>query len=137
MTEIQLRRWIVVVDREADVSLGLEDRQLQLRLSPSSFGVNAGMYSGQIVGVEKSQVRLFASEGRISGVIEWPGHRVRLIESPDSSSTVTAVEEAYYNLIFSQENIKVQQKAVELAEQTLAENKKRVEVGAMASPATM
>jgi len=47
-------------------------------------------------------------------------------------STVTAVEQAYYNLIFSQENIKVQQKAVELAEQQLAENKKRVEVGAMA-----
>jgi len=42
-------------------------------------------------------------------------------------TTVTAVEQAYYNLIFSQENIKVQQKALELAERQLAENKKRVE----------
>jgi outer membrane protein TolC len=47
-------------------------------------------------------------------------------------TTVTAVEQAYYNLIFSQENVKVQQKALELAERQLAENKKRVEVGAMA-----
>ena len=47
-------------------------------------------------------------------------------------NTVFSVEQAYYNLIFAQENIKVQQKAVELAERQLAENKKRVEVGAMA-----
>jgi outer membrane protein len=47
-------------------------------------------------------------------------------------STVTAVEEAYYNLIYDQENIKVQQKAVELNERQLVENQKRVEVGAMA-----
>src|SRR5262249_22899410 len=47
-------------------------------------------------------------------------------------STVFQVEQAYDLLIFAQENIKVQQKALELAERQLAENKKRVEVGAMA-----
>ena len=47
-------------------------------------------------------------------------------------TTVTAVEQAYYNLIYAQENIKVQRKAVELANRQLAENRKRVEVGAMA-----
>jgi len=47
-------------------------------------------------------------------------------------TTVTAVEQAYYALIFAQENIKVQQKALELSERQLAENRKRVEVGAMA-----
>ncbi len=47
-------------------------------------------------------------------------------------TTATAVEEAYYNLIFAQESIKVQQKALELAERLVAENKKRVEVGALA-----
>jgi len=47
-------------------------------------------------------------------------------------STVTAVEQAYYDLMFAQENIKVQQKALELAERLVAENKKRVEVGALA-----
>ena len=47
-------------------------------------------------------------------------------------STVTAVEEAYYNLIFAEENVKVQEAALELAKRLLAENKKRVEVGALA-----
>src|SRR5438128_4681498 len=47
-------------------------------------------------------------------------------------STVTAVEEAYYNLIFAEENVKVQEAALELAKRLLAENKKKVEVGALA-----
>ena len=46
--------------------------------------------------------------------------------------TITTVENAYYDLIYSRENVTVQQKAVELAKQLVAENKKRVEVGAMA-----
>jgi outer membrane protein len=44
----------------------------------------------------------------------------------------TRVELAYYDLAFGYENVKVQQKALELAQQLLAENKKRVEVGALA-----
>jgi outer membrane protein TolC len=47
-------------------------------------------------------------------------------------ATITSVEQAYYDLIFSQESVKVQQKALELAERLLAENRKRVEVGALA-----
>jgi outer membrane protein len=47
-------------------------------------------------------------------------------------TTVTAVEQAYYDLIYARENVKVQEKAVELAEQLVAENRKRVEVGALA-----
>lgn len=46
--------------------------------------------------------------------------------------TVTSVEQAYYDLIYARESVKVQEKAVELAEQLVAENRKRVEVGAMA-----
>jgi outer membrane protein TolC len=46
--------------------------------------------------------------------------------------TITRVEEAYFNLVFSRENIKVQEAALELAERLLAENRKRVEVGALA-----
>ncbi len=45
---------------------------------------------------------------------------------------VTLVEEAYFNLVFAQENVKVQQAALELADTLLAENRKRVEVGALA-----
>lgn len=45
---------------------------------------------------------------------------------------VTRVELAYYDLAFGYENVKVQQKALELAKRLLDENKKRVEVGALA-----
>jgi outer membrane protein len=47
-------------------------------------------------------------------------------------TTATSVEQAYYNLISAREVVKVQEKAVELAQQLVAENKKRVEVGALA-----
>jgi outer membrane protein len=47
-------------------------------------------------------------------------------------STITQVETAYLRLIQGNENVTVQQKALELAERTLSENKKKVEVGAMA-----
>jgi HAE1 family hydrophobic/amphiphilic exporter-1 len=46
--------------------------------------------------------------------------------------TASTVEDAYYDLIYDRENVVVQQKAVELAQQLVVENKKRVEVGAMA-----
>ncbi len=45
---------------------------------------------------------------------------------------VTEVEAAYYNLIYAGENVKVQEKALELAERLVAENRRRVEVGALA-----
>lgn len=45
---------------------------------------------------------------------------------------VTRVEVAYYELKAGYENVKVQQSALELAERLLAENRKRVEVGALA-----
>jgi outer membrane protein len=47
-------------------------------------------------------------------------------------STLVNVEGAYYDLIQARENIKVQRAALEYANQLLRENKKRVEVGALA-----
>jgi outer membrane protein TolC len=47
-------------------------------------------------------------------------------------TTITAVEQAYYNLIYSQEYVVVQRKALELAEQLVVENRKRVMVGTLA-----
>jgi len=46
--------------------------------------------------------------------------------------TITFVEEAYYNFIYSEESVKVQEKALELAERLVSENRRRVEVGALA-----
>jgi outer membrane protein TolC len=47
-------------------------------------------------------------------------------------STITQVETAYLRLIQANENVVVQTKALELAEQTLAENRTKVQVGAIA-----
>jgi outer membrane protein len=47
-------------------------------------------------------------------------------------NTVTAVEMAYYDLILAMETVKVQEKALQLAQRLLDENRKRVEVGALA-----
>jgi outer membrane protein len=47
-------------------------------------------------------------------------------------TTATEVELAYYDLILAGENVKVQEKALQLAQRLLDENRKRVEVGAMA-----
>ena len=47
-------------------------------------------------------------------------------------NTVSEVENTYYELIYAQENVKVQEKSLQLAEQLFKENKKRVEVGVMA-----
>ena len=47
-------------------------------------------------------------------------------------TTVSLVEEAYYNLIFAEENVKVQTAARDLAKRLLEENKTKVRIGAMA-----
>lgn len=47
-------------------------------------------------------------------------------------TTVSLVESAYYDLIRARENIKVQRAALEYNNQLLRENRKRVEVGALA-----
>ena len=47
-------------------------------------------------------------------------------------TTITTLEQAYYDLIYNRENVNVQQKAVELAERLVMENRKRLEVGALA-----
>ncbi len=47
-------------------------------------------------------------------------------------ATIASVEQAYYRLIFSRENVKVQETAYELAQQLVRESKKKVQVGAIA-----
>lgn len=47
------------------------------------------------------------------------------------TDTVNQVHKSYFDLIFSIENVKVQQESLELAKALLAENRKRLEVGMM------
>jgi outer membrane protein TolC len=48
-------------------------------------------------------------------------------------TTVTAVENAFYELIYARENLQVQQQALALAQTQLNDDQKRVEVGTIAS----
>jgi outer membrane protein TolC len=45
---------------------------------------------------------------------------------------ITRLEKGYYDLIYNRENVIVQQKAVELAERLVVENRKKLEVGTLA-----
>ena len=47
-------------------------------------------------------------------------------------NTVSQVELAYFDLIAAEESVKVQEKAVQLAEQLLEDNRKRVQIGTIA-----
>jgi outer membrane protein TolC len=47
-------------------------------------------------------------------------------------TTVTTLEQAYYDLIFNRENVLVQEKAAEQTDRLVVENKKKLEVGALA-----
>jgi outer membrane protein len=55
-----------------------------------------------------------------------------LLVKLQTMQTITSLEQAYYDLIYNRENVTVQQKAVELAERLVMENRKRLEVGALA-----
>jgi len=60
----------------------------------------------------------------------------REISDVDLQGTIAAtsrnVENAYWDLVFARSNLAVQQQSLELAEQTLRDNRTRVEVGTMA-----
>ena len=47
-------------------------------------------------------------------------------------TSVTAVENAYYELIYAQDNVKVQQKALDLAQTQLDQDKQRMQIGTLA-----
>lgn len=47
-------------------------------------------------------------------------------------TVISQVEQAYYDLIFTRQNINVQRSAMELAERLVAENRRKVEVGTLA-----
>jgi outer membrane protein TolC len=47
-------------------------------------------------------------------------------------TTVTAVEIAYYELIYARENVQVQEEALELAQQQYSDDKSRVDIGTVA-----
>ncbi|MEI8292011.1 MAG: TolC family protein [Verrucomicrobiota bacterium] len=71
--------------------------------------------------------RLLISAAKNNLKLSEQGLRQQLI------TTVTAVENAYYELIYARENLKVQQQALALAEKQLADDKSRVNIGTVAA----
>jgi len=74
--------------------------------------------------IDGTRLRISVAKNRLT----WSeqGLRLRLMDN------IHLVELAYYDLIAARENVKVQEQALQLADRLLAENKRRVEVGALA-----
>lgn len=106
------------------------------RVSGVSGGVDRGFQYRTDAGVTFAQPLLknfWIDEARIA--IKLNKRQVKISElalSLHVMDTVTKVKESYYDLIFARENVKVQEKALELARQLVDENKKRVQIGTLA-----
>jgi outer membrane protein TolC len=74
--------------------------------------------------IDSARYNILVSKNRL----RYTEHGLRL----RIMTTIQAVQTAYYNLIQARENVKNQEKALELARTLFEQNKKRVEVGAMA-----
>jgi outer membrane protein len=74
--------------------------------------------------IDNTRFQIYASKKSVK--IEEEAFRLQLM------NTITDVESAYFNLVSAEDSVVVQERALELAKRLLAENKKRVEVGALA-----
>ena len=102
----------------------------------STGGTSPFDSSGGSVGVSLSQpllknlwidsTRLGISAAKSQLKVSEQGLRQQII------TTVTAVENAFYELIFARENLKVQQQALDLAQTQLDQDRQRVQVGSLA-----
>ena len=92
--------------------------------------------SGGSIGVNLAQPLLknFWTDGnRLS--VSVAKNRVKYTEQSLRNqiiATITAVENAYYELIYAREKVKVQQQALDLAQKQLADDKQRVELKVLA-----
>ncbi len=101
-----------------------------------AYGSGRENASGQLGLIDLNQPLLrglWTDRNRLQIYVNRSNLRISELELRDQiHQTLTDVEQSYYNLMFLQENIKVQQTALELADRLLTENRKRVEVGALA-----
>ncbi len=74
--------------------------------------------------IDSTRLQILVNKNRLK--YSEQGLRNQLIQ------TVTAVEDAYYELIFAIENVKVQEVALNLAETQLNQDRQRVQVGSLA-----
>ncbi len=92
----------------------------------SSGQVGVSVTQPLLKGLWSDSTRLAISAAKNNLKLSEQGLRSQLI------TTVTAVENAYYELIYAHENVKVQQEALALAQTQLDQDKQRVQVGSLA-----
>jgi outer membrane protein TolC len=74
--------------------------------------------------IDQSRLNIRVAKNRVKYTEE--GLRLQIMQ------IITTLEQAYFDLIYNRENVLVQEKAVELAERLVAENRKKLEVGTLA-----
>jgi len=92
--------------------------------SSGQVGVSATQPLLKNLWIDQTRLNVIAAKSQIKQSIQ--GLRLQLI------TTVTAVESAFFELIYARENLKVQQQALALAQTQLDQDKQRVEVGSLA-----
>jgi outer membrane protein TolC len=104
-------------------------------LGPSTFTpVDTSQGSEALIMVDQPLLKnLWVDQTRLT--ISVDKNRVKYSEQQlrlQLISSLSAVQNAYYELIYAGENVKVQEQALQLAQQLYDEDKKRVEVGTLA-----
>jgi outer membrane protein TolC len=92
--------------------------------SSSAVGINLTQPLLKNFWVDNNRLTILVSKNRLK--YSEQGLRGQII------TTVTAVENAYYELIYARENVNVQQEALVLAQTQLDQDKQRVQVGSLA-----
>jgi outer membrane protein TolC len=92
--------------------------------SSGSYGVNVTQPLLKNFWIDNNRLQILVAKTQLK--ISEQGLRNQVI------NTVTAVENAYYELIYARENVKVQQEALALAQTQLDQDKQRVQVGSLA-----
>ena len=92
--------------------------------SGGQIGVNITQPLLQNFWIDGTRLGISAAKNNLK--LSEQGLRQQLI------TTVTAVENAYYELIYARENLKVEQEALGLAQTQLDQDKQRVQVGSLA-----
>jgi outer membrane protein TolC len=92
--------------------------------SSGTYGVNVTQPLLKNFWIDNNRLQILVAKTQLK--ISEQGLRNQVI------NTVTSVENAYYELIYARENVKVQQEALALAQTQLDQDKQRVQVGSLA-----
>jgi outer membrane protein TolC len=105
------------------------------RQNISEFGVNATDYtSGPGVTLSQPLLKnLWIDNARYQIQVSKKTLKIdQLALRLQIMTVINNIKAAYYNLIFARQNVEVEKKAVELARETMREDERRVQVGALA-----